>query len=111
MIAALHQGTSFLYQEIMGLLYGLMFLVLVLNFDSSIHHLCEKIGFVVETSRKYKFYLFFLCIGLYVPLFIYYLQQCEDWISPIIWIDNSTHPEERCFKDLYNHSQNRIGLH
>jgi PAP2 superfamily len=109
-VAALHQGTSFLYQEIMGLLYGLMLLVFTLNFDTSIHQLCEKIGFKVESSRKYKFYLFFLCIGLFVPVLIYYMQECDDWISPIIWLDNSTNPEKSCLEVLYRHSQNRIGL-
>ena len=58
----------------MGFLYGFMFLVFCMNFDTSIHSLCEKIGFQVETSRKYKFYLFFFCLGIMVPLFIYYDQ-------------------------------------
>jgi hypothetical protein len=33
-IAGLHQGTVFLYQEFMGLLYGIMVVVLALNLDS-----------------------------------------------------------------------------
>jgi PAP2 superfamily len=32
-ISSLHQGTSYLYQNFMGLLYGIMLLVLVINFD------------------------------------------------------------------------------
>ena len=44
-IGALHQGTAFLYQEFMGLLYGIIFLVFVMNFDKTIHRKCEKIGF------------------------------------------------------------------
>jgi hypothetical protein len=66
----------------MGFLYGGMVLVISMNFDTSIHLLCEKIGFIIETSRKYKFYLFFLCLGLFVPVLIYYLQMCDEWISP-----------------------------
>lgn len=92
--AGLYQGTAFLYQELIGLLYGFLFLVLVMNFDTSIHSLCEKIGFQVETSRKYKFYLFFLCIGLYVPLSIYYGDQANEWVSPVIWLDNSKHERD-----------------
>jgi hypothetical protein len=80
----------------MGLLYGIMFLVLVMNFDSSIHRMCEKIGFTVESSRKYKFYLFFLCLGIFTVTMVYYLQECEDWISPQIWLDNATLPEKEC---------------
>ena len=58
----------------MGLLYGIVFLVLVINFDKSIHRQCEKTGFELEPSRKYKFYLFFLCIGLMVAISIYYMS-------------------------------------
>lgn len=81
-LGGLHQGTTFLYQEIMGLLYGIMFLVFVLNFDSTIHGLCEKTGFTAETSRKYKFYLFFVCLGVFSVTLIYYMQQADEWISP-----------------------------
>jgi len=45
MIAAIHQGTAFLYQEFMGLLYGGIFLVAVMNFDKAIHRRCEKVAF------------------------------------------------------------------
>lgn len=43
--AGLYQGTTFLYQEFMGFLYGILFLAAVMNFDTQIHSLCEKIGF------------------------------------------------------------------
>lgn len=109
-IAGLHQGTTFLYQDFMGFLYGGMVLVISMNFDTSIHLMCEKTGFIIETSRKYKFYLFFLCLGLFVPVLIYYLQMCDEWISPQMWLDNSTYPEDQCIKVLFKHSQNRIGL-
>ena len=46
-IAALHQGTTFLYQEMMGLLYGILFLVVVMNLDTAIHRLCEKTAFTL----------------------------------------------------------------
>lgn len=46
-IAALHQGITFLYHEIMGLLYGILFLVICLNLDTTIHRLCEKTGFTL----------------------------------------------------------------
>ena len=80
----------------MGLLYGFLFLVIVMNFDTSIHSLCLKIGFEIESSRKYKFYLFFLCIALQVPLTIYYNQQIAEWISPVYWLDNSSSTESNC---------------
>jgi hypothetical protein len=110
MIAALHQGTTFIYQEFMGLLYGLLFLVFTLTFDSSIHRYCELTGFQLEPSKKYKFYLFFLCLGLFSILLVYYSEECEDWITPKMWLDNTIDQEKVCLELLYHHSQNRIGL-
>jgi len=47
MIAGLYTGTIFIYQNIIGLLYGVIYLVLCLNFDREIHKLCEKTGFIL----------------------------------------------------------------
>ena len=45
--AGLYSGTIYIYQNVVGLLYGLIYLVLCLNFDREIHKLCEKTGFIV----------------------------------------------------------------
>ena len=74
-VGGLYTGTIFIYQNIIGMLYGLIFLVLFMNFDTEIHKLCEKTGFIVQSSRKYKFYLFFLCIGLFVVALVYYNSE------------------------------------
>lgn len=46
-IAGLYTGSIFFYQNIIGMLYGLIFLVLCMNFDTEIHRMCEKTGFIV----------------------------------------------------------------
>jgi len=46
-IAGLYTGTIFIYQNVIGLLYGLIYLVLCMNFDTEIHKMCEKTGFIV----------------------------------------------------------------
>jgi hypothetical protein len=46
-IAGLYTGTIYIYQNVIGLFYGLIYLVLCLNFDREIHRLCEKTGFIV----------------------------------------------------------------
>ena len=89
LLAAIHQGTTFLYQEFMGLLYGGIFLVAVLNFDKVIHRKCEKVAFQLETSRREKFYLLFVCLGLFSLLYIYYVGQTETWITPLEWVKYS----------------------
>lgn len=95
-IGGLYTGTIFIYQNIIGMLYGLIFLVLFMNFDTEIHRLCEKTGFIVQSSRKYKFYLFFLCIGLFVISLIYYNSEQEYWTMPQSWVVNASEPEYLC---------------
>jgi hypothetical protein len=106
--AGLYSGTIYIYQNVVGLLYGLIYLVLCLNFDREIHKLCEKTGFIVQSSRKYKFYLFFLCIGLFLFSLIYYNCEYESWTMPQTWVVNVGNP--RCVAELLNSSNNRLGL-
>jgi hypothetical protein len=76
-LSGLYNGTIFIYQNVIGMLYGFIMLVLALNFDTEIHRLCEKTGFIVQSSRKYKFYLFFVCIGMFVVALIYYNSELD----------------------------------
>jgi hypothetical protein len=89
-LAGLYTGTIYIYQNIIGLLYGLIYLVLCLNFDTEIHRMCEKTGFIVQSSRKYKFYLFFLCIGLFVVALVYYNSELDYWTMPQSWVVNAS---------------------
>ena len=81
-VAGVYTGTIYIYQNVIGALYGLIFLVFCLNFDKEIHRLCEKTGFIVQSSRKFKFYLFFLCIGLFVIALVYYNSEIDSWTMP-----------------------------
>jgi hypothetical protein len=108
MISGLYTGTIFLYQNVIGMLYGLMYLVLCVNFDREIHKYCEKAGFIVQSSRKYKFYLFFLCIGLFVVCLIFYNCEVDNWTMPQTWVVNVNEPV--CIDDLLSSSNNRLGL-
>lgn len=80
--SGLYNGTIYIYQNIIGMLYGFIALVLCMNFDTEIHKLCEKTGFIVQSSRKYKFYLFFTCIGMFVVSLIYYVSELDEWTMP-----------------------------
>ena len=46
-MAGLYTGTIFIYQNVIALIYGLIYLVLCLNFDREIHRMCEKTGFIL----------------------------------------------------------------
>jgi hypothetical protein len=64
----------------------------------------------MELSRKYKFYLFFMCLGLLTVISIYFLSVSEYWIMPLAWIINITNTEKECEEKLSYHSTNNIGL-
>ena len=81
-LAGLYTGTIYIYQNVIGMLYGIIYLILCMNFDTEIHRMCEKTGFIVQSSRKNKFYLFFLCIGLFIVALIYYNSELDFWTMP-----------------------------
>lgn len=109
-LSGLYNGTIFIYQNVIGMLYGFIYLVLCMNFDTEIHRLCEKTGFIVQSSRKYKFYLFFVCIGMFVMSLIYYNSELDQWTMPQTWVVNASYPEKYCKELLLQTSNNRLGL-
>lgn len=88
----------------------MILLVLCMNFDTEIHRMCEKTGFIVQSSRKNKFYLFFLCIGLFVVCLIYYNSELDQWTMPQAWVVNASEPNQNCKELLLETSNNRLGL-
>jgi len=59
-------GEIYIYHVMISCIYSCIFLLITLNFDAEILNKCEQIGFIVRSSRRYKFYLLFFSIGLYV---------------------------------------------
>jgi hypothetical protein len=108
-MAGLYTGTIFIYQNVIALIYGLIYLVLCLNFDREIHRMCEKTGFILQSSRKYKFYLFFLCIGLFMITLVYYNCELDSWTMPQTWVVNAAN-KDICSQELIDNSNNRLGL-
>jgi hypothetical protein len=60
-----------------------------MSFDSSIMSYTEKLGFNVRSSRKYKFYVLFLCLGLYIAGFAFKESyKVQDNYYKAIWLIN-----------------------
>jgi hypothetical protein len=74
---------------VLGMIYGLIYLIIILDLDEEIHRMCEKMAFVIRSSRKYKFYLFFFCIGAFIVLSIYFNAELTDWRMPENWFVNA----------------------
>ena len=83
-----------------------------MSFDSSIMTYTEKLGFNVRSSRKYKFYVLFICLGLYVTGFIFKesFKVQDNYYKPI-WLINVSTSQDDCSDLLYNgENPGRIGI-
>lgn len=81
-------GQTYIYQSIISVLFSFIYFVICINFDNEILDRCEKIGFIVRSSRKYKFYLFFLCIGLFICAQAMTQTLNVGWQNEQTWVIN-----------------------
>lgn len=103
-------GVMYLYQCFVTLLYSLMYFIICVNIDNWIQNKCEQIGFIARKSRKYKFLLLFLCIGLYLAGYILFSGNKESWANQQIWIINAGTGDINCREQLYKMGASRLGL-
>ena len=62
-------GMSFLYQQFISLLYTGIFITGCITFDKEIMSFCEQSGFILRSSRRNKFYIFFFCMIVYIIIY------------------------------------------
>lgn len=93
LFSGIWNGNYFLYQNILGYVFGLVFLCLCLIFDIEIHRYCEKVAFITKSSRYKKFNLFFTTLLMFTCATLFYLSS-TDWYIPILWLQNATTGEE-----------------
>ena len=82
-------GLDYIYQLVIGQLYGFTYLVGCLVFDNEVHRYSLRTGFSIRSSRARKFYLFFVCLGLLVLFIMYYYSTYGNWSMPQNWIVNA----------------------
>ena len=78
-ISLSYLGITFLLESFIGGVYGILYTLALIEFDSYIHELCEKTGFIVRKSRRFKFYVFFACLGLFTATIIYFNCEIVQW--------------------------------
>lgn len=82
-------GISFLYQQGISLLYTTIFITGCINFDKEIMTFCEQSGFILRSSRRNKFYIFFASISIYVVIYAIALSQGDAWSNKIDLVENA----------------------
>ena len=88
-LSGLYVGTTYVFQSFVGLIYGILYTILCIDMDREIHSLSEKAGFIVKDSRKYKFYIFFFCLGVFVVDVIFFNSIIVEWTLPQSWVINA----------------------
>lgn len=91
--AGLVNGLNYLYQSAVGQVFGFCYLVFCLSFDREIHKICEKSGFILQSSRGKKFEIFFACLAMYVSVSLYFFACGMNWNMPQNWVMNSIQGE------------------
>ena len=89
---------------------GFCYLVFAMTFDREIHRLCEKSGFILQTSRGKKFEMFFVCLAFFVSQTIYYLTSVFRWNMPQVWMVNATFHEDLCAEKFKTIANYKLGL-
>lgn len=82
-------GITFLYQQLISLLYTIIFITGCVNFDKEIMSYCEKSGFLLRSSRRNKFYIFFACVLLFVIITTTAEALGDAWTINIKWVNNA----------------------
>ncbi|TNV86647.1 hypothetical protein FGO68_gene16613 [Halteria grandinella] len=82
-------GHTYIFQGIIGLVYGFIYTVICLQFDAQLHLLVEKSIFLQKKARKYKFEVLFFTIGLLVVASVLFCLQLHDLgRPPNLWTSN-----------------------
>jgi hypothetical protein len=108
--AGLVNGLNYVYQSLVGQVFGFCYLVFCLSFDREIHKICEKCGFILQSSRGKKFDIFFACLAMYVFVSLYFFACGMNWYMPQNWVVNSIQGEPKCLRRFPSNAGFRIGL-
>ena len=95
-------GLSFYYQSFLSCIFSITYFLICVSYDRVIDKNCEKVGFSVRSSRKYKFYLLFLNGILFgVSSLWAFSTPSDSQYEKQLWIINSSTNEQECNKRLY----------
>ena len=89
-MAGVINGSTYIYQSVIGTLSAFVYLVLCLIFEKEIHRWCEKTGFILQSSRMRKFQTFFGCLIAFTFYVLLYLSFKDTWDMPQNWIINAS---------------------
>lgn len=96
-LALFFLGQTFLFSSTVGIIYSTIFAIACMDQDHVINKYCEKLAFDIKKSRRYKFYILFICTAMFAVVFILYRFAVGDYRTHPEWIQ-STCLQEKKFK-------------
>lgn len=109
-MAGVINGSTYVYQSVIGTLSAFVYLVLCLIFEKEIHRWCEKTGFILQSSRMRKFQTFFGCLIAFTFYVLLYLSFKDTWDMPQNWIINASFNQKKCVENFNQRQNNRLGI-
>lgn len=83
-------GLNYMYQQVITLVYSIIYMMIVIQYDNQILKFSERLGFRVRTARNLKFTMMIVSILMLVFNF-FILKLNQDRLSDtFLWIINST---------------------
>ena len=82
-------GNTFLFEGLIGIIYGLLYCIICFSLDSEIHSFCEKTAFIIKSTRKYKFKLFLITLIMFVAVLIIFNAFLNSFSINHEWVLNS----------------------
>ncbi|CAI2364166.1 unnamed protein product [Moneuplotes crassus] len=90
-------GQTFMFESTIGIIYSILFALFCLKVDNQFYKYSYNTAFNIEKSRRYKFLLLFICIGLFSSnLLIKQLTEDKNlsfskWAQAPCIVENGTH--------------------
>ena len=94
----------------MGMMCAVVYLVICLTFDQELQRYCEKLGFILKASRSRKFYMFFISLGLFTAMVVFYYSLINTWTMPQQWIVNAHFNTESCSGAYSTQDTTNLGI-
>ena len=85
-LALFFLGQTFFFSSIVGALYSIILVIVCIKQDYFIHKWCQYIAFDIYKSRRYKFYVLFICLLLLVVIVVYYRLNVGEYGIQASWL-------------------------
>ena len=82
-------GVNYINQNIVSIIYSLMAINVATMFDKDLSRFAERAGFLLKPSRKYKFYVLFIYLALFIFAMMINAGMGDSWDNNFMYVQNA----------------------